>query len=407
MKIALLITTLMISNIYANPLQDAIDKAPPYSTIKLSNGLYIGDIVIDKPLSIVGVDSAVIISGQSKGSVVTIRSSGVKLHNLTIRDSGKRMENIDSAIAMKRVERCSITHCRLKDVLYGIDADMIRESNITDNYITSYHQDISMRGDALKIWYSHHNNIERNHIELSRDVTLTYSNDNTIRDNYFSNSRFGIHISYSSGNVVDGNRFEFNSVGVLLMGAKDTNLTSNHILSSKGAAGIGVTILGASNLKVEDNLISYNAKGIYIDSKAHEEGMQRYITANMISHNKEAIHFHQAIKNNTITHNNIYGNIDDIIKDTKGGITNLNTIEYNYWDRYEGFDRDGDGIGDSTHRVYQYVDQLWHYNHKLKFFYATPILSLINFLTKLAPFIEPTLLLEDEKPLMEMSKKSQ
>jgi len=388
MKIALLITTIIVTNIYSNPLQDAIDKAPPYSTIKLSKGLYLGSIVIDKPLSIVAIDDAVIISGRSKGSVVTINSSDVKLHNLTIKDSGKRMENIDSAIVMKRVERCSITHCRLEDTLYGIDADMVKESNITDNYITSYHQDISMRGDALKIWYSHHNNIARNHIESSRDVTLTYSNDNTLRDNYFLNNRFGIHISHSSRNIVVGNQFRFNSVGVLLMGAKDTNLTSNHILSSKGAAGIGV------------NHINYNAKGIYIDSKAHEKGMQRYIISNIISHNKEAIHFHQAIQNNTIMHNNIYGNIDDIIKDTKGNITDLNTIEYNYWDRYEGFDRDGDHIGDTTHRVYQYVDQLWHYNHKIKFFYATPILSLVNFLTKLAPFIEPTLLLEDKKPLV-------
>lgn len=401
MKISLFIATIIITNIYSNPLQDAIDKASPYSTIKLSKGRYEGGIVIDKPLSIVGIEDGVVISGQSTGSVVTIKSSAVTLEYLTIKDSGRRMDHIDSAIAMKRVGQCSIMHCRLVDTLYGIDMEMVTESNITDNYITSYHQDISMRGDALKIWYSHHNNIERNHIEVSRDVTLTYSNDNTIRDNIFNDNRFGVHVSHSSKNLISDNSFRFNSVGVLLMGVKDTNLTSNTITSSKGAAGIGVTILGVSNLRVVENTISYNAKGIYIDSKAHEKGMQRYMISNTISYNKEAIHFHQAIKNNTISHNRIYGNIDDIVKDTKGSITDLNNIEYNYWGRYEGFDRDGDNIGDSTHRVYQYVDQLWHYDHKIKFFYATPILSLINFLTKLAPFIEPTLLLEDKRPLVE------
>ncbi len=336
---------------------------------------------------------------------MTINSSDVRLDNLTIRDSGERMERLDSAISMKDISRCSITRCRLIDTLYGIDMNMVRESNITDNYITSYKKDISLRGDALKIWYSHKNRIERNIIELSRDVTLTYSNGNIIKDNTFRDSRFGLHISYSKKNLVDSNIFRFNSVGIIVMEVKDSNITTNSILSSKGASGIGLTILGVSNLRVEDNSIRYNAQGIYIDSKASEVGMQRYIINNTISHNKEAIHFHQAIKNNTIRDNQIYANIEDIVKDTKGYKSNSNTIEYNYWDRYSGFDKDSDGIGDTSHKVYQYADQLWHYNHKIKFFYASPIISLLNFISNLAPFIEPSLLLEDKRPLKSPPKR--
>ncbi|RUM70091.1 MAG: nitrous oxide reductase family maturation protein NosD, partial [Sulfurovum sp.] len=74
--------------------------------------------------------------------------------------------------------------------------------------------------------------------------------------------------------------------------------------------------------------------------------------------------------------------------------------EYNYWDRYEGFDSNNDNIGDTPHRVYQYADKLWEYNHKVKFFYASPLMSLLNFISQLAPFIEPNLLIEDGKPLM-------
>jgi len=389
---------LTITYLESNILQDAINQAPPYSTIKLSKGVYQGNVVIDKPINIVAKERGVVILGDKNGSVVTINSSYVNLRNLTIKNSGERMENLDSAIVMKSVERCNIVKCYLVDTLYGIDINMVRESNITDNYIRSYNKDISLRGDALKIWYSNHNHISRNQIESSRDVTLTYSNDNIISDNSFTSSRFGLHISHSSKNIIEHNTFRSNLVGILLIGAKDTTILSNNIVSSKGAAGIGLTILNVTNLKVIDNNVSYNAKGIYIDSKAHERGMQRYITNNIISYNKEAIHFHQAIKNNTITNNQIYANIDDIVKDTKGYITNSNMIKYNYWDRYEGFDNDRDGIGDTTHKIYQYADQLWHYNNRVKFFYASPIISLLNFLTNLAPFIEPSLLLEDKKP---------
>lgn len=138
----------------------------------------------------------------------------------------------------------------------------------------------------------------------------------------------------------------------------------------------------------------YNAKGLYIDSQSKEQGMQRYIINNEISHNMEAIHFHQAIKNNTIIKNKIFGNIEDIVKDVAGKFSVENIVEYNSWDR------DGDNIGDTTHNVYQYADQLWHYNHKVKFFYASPVMSLMNFLSNIVPFIEPNMLLEDKKPIV-------
>jgi len=77
-----------------------------------------------------------------------------------------------------------------------------------------------------------------------------------------------------------------------------------------------------------------------------------------------------------------------------------NVVEQNYWDRYSGFDKDANNIGDTPHQIYQHADQLWHYNCKVKFFYASPIMTMLNFLSELAPFIEPILLIEDTKPLV-------
>ncbi len=187
----------------------------------------------------------------------------------------------------------------------------------------------------------------------------------------------------------------------MLMGAKDTKILNNSIKSTKGAAGIGVMIKGVSNLTLKNNIIKFNAKGIYIDSEATEVGMKRDIQNNEISFNKEAIRFHLVIRNNTISNNQFIGNIDDIVKSTRGYKSDSNIVEYNYWDRYSGFDKNGDNIGDKPYYIYQYADQLWHYNNKVKFFYASPIMSLLNFLSKLAPFIEPILLLQDSKPLIQ------
>ncbi len=386
--------------LFANPLQEAISHSKPYSTLKLSDGIYLGSIVINKPITIIGVGDAVVIDGEGEGSIITINSSGVTLKNLTIQNSGSRIENLDSAIALNSVENITIESCALLDTLYGIDMNIVKNSKISDNYITSKDFDIELRGNALKLYYASNNAIANNVIESSKDCTLNYSHDNNFTNNTFVNNRFANHISLSHRNRFVGNYYSHNSVAQMFMGAKDTLVTHNKILSSDGAAGIGVVIGHVANFRFEYNSVRYNAKGIYIDSKEKAKGMKRYINYNEIAYNGEALHFHVAIKDNTITHNKIFGNIDDVVKDIAGRFRDTNVVEYNYWDRYLGFDRDGNNIGDSPHAIYQYADQLWHYNHRLKFFYASPIMSMLNFLARLAPFVEPNLLLVDAKPIV-------
>ncbi len=396
----IILVSLLITLIYANPLQDAIDRATPYSTIYLQNGIYQGNVTIDKPLSIIGKGSSVVISGDSKGSVITITSSHVKLDNLTIQNSGKSMIDIDSAVSLKRVEGCSITNCRIQDTLYGIDMNMVNDTNITNNTISSYREEKAFRGDAIKIWYSNRNRVENNTITECRDVTLSFSNYTTIRKNNISQGRHALAMERSNHTTIESNRFNHNSTSIILTASSDTNITDNKILSSSGAAGIGVVIMGGGVARFLSNQISFNAKAFYIDTKDHEEGMRRYFIDNTISYNKEAFHFHLTIKNNTIVGNRIVANIDDVIRDIEGAKTRDNRIERNYWDRYGGFDIDGDGVGDTPHRVYQYADWLWQYDHRVKFFYASVSMSLLNFLSQLAPFISPNMLLEDNSPLI-------
>ena len=387
-----------ISFAFANILQETIDNAPYGSTIKLPAGVYEGNIVISKPLSIVGKEPNVIIKGDNQGDVITINASDVTLKNLTITYSGDKLQDHDSAIVMQNLNNCKIINCKILESLYGINMAMVENSLFLGNYIRSKELPIRQRGDALKIWYSKNNTFKNNTIEFSRDITLNYSNNNLFRKNTFLHNRFGVHISHSDNNILENNLFQYNSVGIMLMGAKNTQVIHNNIYSSHGASGIAVVLKGVSNFLFEYNQVKYNTKGIFIDTKYNENNIQRKIRYNEISYNKEALHFHGVIKNNLITNNNFLGNIDDVVKSARGPLTGFNIIEYNYWDRYVGFDRDGDGVGDNSHKIYQYADQLWHYNNKVKFFYASPIMSLLNFLTTLAPFIDPILIIQDTKP---------
>ncbi len=402
MKKIFLILTLFLSILNANIVQEAINKASANSTLKLPNGIYYGNIKINKPLTIIGKGNEVIIQGENKNTVIEINSSNVVLKNLIIKGSGTRLENRDAAIKISNSKNSIIDSCTIEDSLYGIDTGMLSNSKIINNKISSKNTDISLRGDAIKLYYGTNNLIQNNEIYNSRDITFAYSDNNTFTQNHIEKSRLALHIQNSHDNRIEDNHFQFNSVGLIFEGAKDTEVANNIIKSGLGTVSIGVMIKGVSNFVFKDNIVTYNSKAFYIDAKHNEETIKRFITNNQIKYNMEAFHFHGAIKYNLIKNNTIIGNIDDVVKSVRGNRTSKNIVEENYWDHYSGFDRNNDNIGDTTYKIFQYADRLWHYNNKIKFFYATPTISILNFILNLAPFVEPVLLLEDTKPRVEL-----
>jgi nitrous oxidase accessory protein len=382
----------------ANILQDAIDNAPVGSILKLPAGVYKGSIKITKPITIVAKEDGVIIDGEGSGTVIEVKSSYVTLKNLKIVNSGNRHDRIDSGITMLEGKHCEISNCIIDDCLFGIDMQMVSNSIVSNNTITSKDIELGLRGDGLRLWYSNDNIIKKNSLIKSRDMVVWYSHGNEIVENYGEYCRYSLHFMYAGKNLVKNNTYKFNSVGIFFMYSKDTIAIGNVVQSSLGATGMGIGLKDVSNFTLDGNTVIYCAQGFYVDRSPFEPDTNNWIINNKILYNSEAIHFHSLSENNIIKDNAIMGNIEDVVNDSRGSKTNENEILGNYWDNYVGFDRDGDNVGDTPHRVYQYADQMWIYNPNVKFFYGSPVISLLNFLAKLAPFTKPLFLLEDEKP---------
>jgi len=386
----------------ASALQDAIDNAPEGAILKLPAGIYKGSITINKPLTIIGKEDGVVIDGEGVGTVIAIKSSYVTLKNLRITNSGAMHHTLDAGITVENAKQCEISDCVIDDCLFGIDMQMVNNSIVSNNFISSKDLDLGLRGDGLRLWYSNDNLIKKNSLIKSRDMVIWYSHGNIIEENHGEYCRYSLHFMYAGKNLVKNNQYKFNSVGIFFMYSKDTVAIGNVIKSSLGATGMGIGLKDVSNFTLKNNTVIYNAQGIYIDRSPFEPGTNNWITGNKILYNSEALHFHSLSENNIIKDNIIMGNIEDIVNDSRGSKTNENEIVGNYWDNYEGFDKDGDNIGDTPHKVYQYADQLWVYNPDVKFFYGSPVISLLNFLAKLAPFSKPLFLLEDKKPKVKL-----
>ena len=384
----------------SNTLQKAIDNAEAGSLLELPAGVYRGNIVINKPLIIDGKNQKAIIEGDGKGTVIRINSSYVTIKNLSIRHSGAQHERVDAGVAIKKAKHVKVLNCKFTDVLFGIDLQEVSKSEIINNYITSKPFSLGLRGDAIRLWYSNDNILRKNRIIKSRDFVVWYSHGNLIEKNYGEYCRYSLHFMYTGKNIVKGNIFKYNSVGIFFMYSQDTEAYGNVIENSLGTTGLGIGLKDASNYIIKGNTMIYCARGLYIDRSPFQPGTHNYIEGNKLLYNSEAVHFHSLSIANIFKNNVIKGNIENVINDSYNTKVTKNIWDNNYWDNYQGFDRNNDGIGDTPHIERYYADKMWLFNPSVKFFYGSPVITIINFLAKLAPISEPVKLAIDKHPKM-------
>lgn len=377
------------------PLQPMVDAAEADSTLRLEPAVYAGPVVINKPLRIDGGGEAVI-DGLGQGTVVLLETDGATLKGLTLRGSGSSHNDIDAAVQV-RGNFNVIKDNLIEDCLFGVDLQQSNNNIVRGNRIASKAVDLGVRGDAVRLWYSFNNQVTDNQIRNARDTVVWYSGDNLIARNDARGGRYSLHFMYSQANRVEDNHYEDNSVGIFLMYSDGVELRRNYIANALGPTGIGIGFKETSEVIVEDNQILYCATGLYLDVSPYQPDTLNQIHNNLIAYNGVGIRWLNDWQGNHFTGNRFKGNITQMV--VEGGTTaNRNLWEGNTWDDYEGFDRDGDGIGDTPHELYTYADRLWMDVPPAQFFKGSPMLEVLDFLERLAPFSPPQLLARDAQP---------
>ena len=377
-------------------LQTLIDKAKKGDTISPPPGVYKGPVTITKSITIDGRGEVTINSG-GKGSIIYLKTDGVTLKNLHLTNSGDQHNDIDAGVQV-RGNFNIIKDNIIDECLFGIDIQQSNNNIVRHNRISSLSRNsLGLKGDAIRLWYARNNRIERNTIRDSRDEVVWYSADNIFSHNDVANGRYGLHFMYSKYNLVDHNSFYKNSVGVFLMYSDSVVVRHNRIFQALGAAGVGIGLKEASNMDITDNEILYSSTGIYLDVSPFQPDTTNRIYRNKIAFNDIGVLFLNDWKGNIFKHNIFASNSHHASVSTFAGAAH-NDWNGNYWDDYEGFDQDGDGIGDRPYRLKVYSDRIWMDVKEAAFFRATPVLTLLDFLERLAPFSKPLLMLEDKTP---------
>jgi len=187
------------------------------------------------------------------------------------------------------------------------------------------------------------------------------------------------------------------------MYSERTVMTENIIMNSQGVSGMCLGMKETSSNQILNNRFIYSAEGIHFDVSPFVPEKINTIANNEIAFCGSGMFFHGNQLGNLIKQNYFHNNLSQVT--AQGKTANGNLWENNYFDDYQGFDRDGDNIGDTPYRLYTYVEHLWDFNKNVKFFYGAPILVILDFLERLASFSEPKFVLKDEKPMFQWKKK--
>lgn len=378
------------------PFQELVDKAPAGSVLRPPPGAYAGPVTIDKPLTIEGGGQVTIDAGD-KGTVMVVNADHTTLRGLHLTGSGDSHDTDDSCLDV-RGNHNTLENLKLDNCLFGIDLKQTNHSVLRGNSVRSKDRELGVRGDGLRLWYSHDNLIEQNEIIDSRDMVAWYSHRNTFRKNLGKRSRYSIHFMFANENIVEGNRFYDNAVGVYFMYTEGGAARNNVISHATGAAGMGIGFKESSGTIVEGNEIVYCAIGIGSDLSPFQPDSTVEIRHNRFAFNGIGILFNSEVGGNRMVDNIFEGNLTQVAYGGRSGSAAKNFWEGNFWDDYLGFDRNKDGIGDQKHELMAYADQIWMEMPVARFFRSSPVMELLDFLERLAPFSAPDQILVDEKP---------
>jgi nitrous oxidase accessory protein len=374
--------------------QALIDATPSGGVLRASPGIYAGPAVVSRPMTIDG-GGKVTIDGGGSGSVLVVNTGHVVVRGLHLTHTGTSHDRVDAAIALNGDDSL-IEHNTIDDALFGISLKQSNRNLVRHNRIRSKPAELAMRGESIRLWYSMDNRVEDNDIDWARDLTLMNSPRNRVVGNRIRNSRYGIHLIFAPNSMIEGNTLERNATGIIVLNSDRVQVRRNRIFHSLGVSGAGLAFKKSAEGLAEGNEIVRCAVGVLADSPI-EQADRTVLRGNRIAHNATGIQFYGERGGHVLHGNSFEKNLIHVAM-FGGGDASNNEWRGNYWDDYEGFDRNHDGIGDTPYEFHVYADRIWMENPMARFFRNAPVLELLDFLERLAPFSSPDLILRDPVP---------
>jgi nitrous oxidase accessory protein len=375
-------------------LQAAISAAAPGDTLTLAPGTYQGPVVVDRPLTLVGEEGAVIDGGGS-GSVITVSAPDVVLRGLTVRGSGISLADQDSGIFVdKAATGALVVGNRLEQNLIGIYLWGSRDSVARDNVIVG-RRDLRMneRGNGVQLWNAPGSVVEGNDIRYGRDgIFVTTSKHDIFRNNRMRDLRFAVHYMYTNASEVSGNVSQGNHLGYAIMYSNHLKILDN---VSEGDRDHGLLFNYANHSTIEGNVVRGGPKKCVFIYNANKNRFH----GNWFEGCDIGIHFTAGSEGNEISGNAFVDNR------TQVKYVGTRNVEWsangrgNYWSDNLAYDLNGDGVADRPYRPNDLVDHVVWRHPLARLLLNSPAVQVLRWAQSAFPALLPGGV-QDSAPLM-------
>lgn len=382
-------------------IQAALDQAQPSDIIEVHGGIYDAPLVIEKTVTLVGLDNPVV-DGKGEGDLVVIAAPDVLLKGFVLRNSGSSIHHENTGVSIQAAN-VVVENNVLENVLFGIDFANAHGSIARNNIIRGQELEESLRGDGIRIWYSNNVQLIGNEVTATRDVLISYANNLKIENNSFHDNRYGLHFMFSNDVVVLHNTFENNSVGAFLMYSQNIELRENDFAYNRGTSGYGLALKDMDGVVAVENAFIGNQTGLYLDNSPSLYDTYNHFTDNIFAYNDMGLLSLPSVERNIFQGNSFLENSEQLgIWGREVENRNIWSQDGvgNYWDDYVGYDQDSNGIGDTSYRADKLFESLTDRYAVLKLFKYSPAAQAVEFTASAFPIFRPFPKVVDDAPLM-------
>lgn len=398
-------------------LQERIDAAPVGATLRVEAGVYDGPLVLSRAVVLIG-DPGAEIHGVGTGSVIQVTGNEVTIQGFRVTGSGVNISKDDAGVKVTGND-VTIADNRIDDVLHGIYLKKIRNARIQGNTIrgkttlpppvrpasTTIVADaaevcgeelnVNVRGNGIHLWNSEKNLIENNDIADTRDgLYFSFTRHSRIRGNKVSRVRYGLHYMYSDDNTFENNEFSDNAAGAAIMYSKNLLIRGNRFFANRGSRAYGMLLNSVDMTRLENNELSGNSVGIYL-----ENCNSNVFTGNVIAQNYIGIRLTGSSGENAFSRNRFAGNLHpvELAGQSESNRWAIGGIG-NFWQDAGIIDLTGDGVGDVPHREADVLGSVRRSFPLIGLLSGSPGVSILKFGYRHAP-LPDTRAITDPAPL--------
>lgn len=382
------------STCQARSVRDGIELARDGDRILVEKGTYNeSNIVIDKKVSLEGINYPVVDAGMTENEIFIINSDSVTLQGFQVQNIKPSYLNDLAGIRVKRKEHFIIRNNRLIRTMFGIYLEYSNKGLVENNEAIGFAEEEASSGNGIHAWYCNELRIRNNRIFQQRDgIYFEFVEQSSIEENICrDNLRYGLHFMFSNYDTYSGNTFRSNGAGVAVMFSKQINMYNNHFEENWGGASYGLLLKEIYDADIKHNVFDRNTIGIRVEGSTRI----KYLSNDFIN-NGWAIKVAGGCYDNTFASNNFISNSFDL---AMGETSNNNLIKGNYWSDYSGYDLDRDGTGDVPHRPVKLFNFIVLRTPESVILLRSLFIDIINFSEKVSPVLTPKNVV-DNAPLM-------